>query len=132
MAKTGTIISACVLIAISIVLAFQVHRIKSLKSEIEKARNEISIANARIDSLSDTIERSTLATNALFKALNDSAQRYAEKIETVEASGDACDWLDDVLPDSVRSLYGCTGKNESSAKGYDGALLKEGARKDGH
>lgn len=132
MEKIWPAILCAFVVALISMICILAYKIDCMQIRIDEADARIVSANARIDSLSKTLERTGRATDALFSALNDGARRYAEKIEAVDNDDDACDWLDDVLPDSVRSLYGCGASNHKAAKLDDSAMQKDGAGKDGN
>lgn len=106
-----------VLIAVPIVLVvvgFGLHswrvsiQMDTLKTSLETTQKELAASKVEIEQLKDISIRQDNATKRLFKQMTSGAESYVQKVQSINADKDACDWLDAVLPDSVREQYAGT------------------------
>lgn len=105
------IIITCVIFALT---CFAIAAIKIQHDRIVRLSSQLSDADAKIQMLTDEIEMVRAITEkgnnvqtVYIERIKADAAEHAEKIIEVETDESACDWLDQLLPDSVRQRYGC-------------------------
>lgn len=103
-----TIISTLIAI-IAIMASIHASNTNKLKHENELMKAEMEKSNARMrdlenmcNTLEDTEKRREKAYSELIKKQEEATQKNVESIKQIESSMDACDWLDELLPESLR------------------------------
>ena len=95
------------IIGMWVCVARQSDQLDAMAVQLEATQKELTAAQSEIERLKDTAERNETASNILFDRMNKGAKNYVQKVHEVETDDGACDWLDALLPDSVRKYY-CT------------------------
>ena len=106
-------------------------RLDEMAGKLETTQKELTAAKAEIEQLNQTAARQTEAQNILFDRINEGAKSYVQKVHEIETDDGACEWLDALLPDSVRKYYGCnpSGAGDDTAPADPvAAMLKASAR----
>lgn len=114
-----------VLIAVPIVLVvvgFGLHswrvstRLDTITASLDATNKELASSKAEIEQLKDISVRQDKANDLLFKHMTSGVESYVQKVRSINADKSACDWLDIVLPDSVREQYAGTVSGSSDSE----------------
>ena len=118
------------------IYAEQADRLEVMAAQLESTQKELEAAKTTIERMQSAAERDDMATQVFVDRIDKGAKSYVEKMHDVEADDDACDWLDALLPDSLRKHYGCTGAHggydDTSAGVLDAAMREAGAGTNGN
>lgn len=105
------IIIICVIFVLTIAAIIAM---KAQHDRIVRLSSQLADADARIEMLTDAIDRvraiaekGNNVQTVYIERIKADAAEHADKIIEVETDESACDWLDQLLPDSVRKRYGC-------------------------
>ena len=109
-------IALLALLILSLVLGLLVTRYQSAKLDamaerLENAKKETASARAEIERLKQIQARQSEAEKVYFERADDGAKNYAEKIKDITNDDSACNWLDQSLPDSLRTQFGCADRD---------------------
>lgn len=109
-------------------------RLDDAESALEDAQADNIWMRAELERLRDDLARQERADRVFVEQTEKAAKSHAEKITLIQTDSDACKWLDDLLPASVRdSIDACAGSQDLKAAitPADG-LRKAEAGKDGN
>lgn len=84
----------------------QTARLEAMSIRLETTQKDLLAAQAAIEQLNEIIARQEAASDILITRIDEGAKSYVEKVHDIDSDDDACDWLDALLPDSVRKYYG--------------------------
>ena len=105
-------------------------RLECVTAQLEQAEKEIQEAMGQIDALRDLSKRSDKAHEVLIRRVESGVKSYADKMQTLD-DGDACDWLDQRLPDVLRKAYECGNADRNTSRDIITALQEPGGARDG-
>lgn len=83
-------------------------RLKQRQDELQNAQKSLEKSRQEYMILSDKSKRDEQSLEALVSVVKTEQNAASQRLECVESSNDAHDWLDDPLPDSVRMCFGHT------------------------
>jgi hypothetical protein len=106
------VICAVAMVGTAIALLVTIHENNSLRSSIDKARNETADLQRRLDQservceiMKHQVEKTEQVVTQYSHAVGKEETISHEKLKEVSHDKTACDWLDAVLPDSIQLLY---------------------------
>lgn len=129
------VVIAVVILGFWIYAEKMAEQLEAMAAQLEATQKELETANATIGRMQSAAERDSIATQVFVDSVDKGAKGYVEKMHDVEADDDACDWLDALLPDSLRKHYGCSangGYDDTAAGVLDAAMREAGAGTNGN
>lgn len=106
------VICAVAMVGTAIALLVTIHENNSLRSSIDKVRNETADLQRRLDQservceiMKHQVEKTEQVVTQYSHAVGKEETISHEKLKEVSHDETACDWLDAVLPDSIQLLY---------------------------
>lgn len=105
-------------------------RLDGVTAQLVQAKIEIREARGQIDALRDLSKRSDKAHEALIRRVERGGETYAEKMQSLD-DDDACDWLDQRLPDVLRKAYECGNADRKAPRDIVATLQEPGGARDG-
>ena len=121
-------------VAVWICFAGMQRRLESAETALEDAQADNAWIRSELERLRDELARREAAGRVFIEQTEKAAESHAEKIKIIQSDDDACKWLDDVLPASVRDTIGACAENKNNhATGlFDDVVRKAEAVKDGN
>lgn len=105
-------------------------RLEGVAAQLERAEIEIQEARGQIETLRDLSRRSDKAHEVLIRRVESGVKSYADKIQSLD-DDDACDWLDQRLPDVLRKAYECGNADRNTSRDTITSLQESGGARDG-
>lgn len=105
-------------------------RLEDVTVQLAQAEQEIREARGQIDALRDLSRRSDKAHEVLIRRVESGARSYADKMQTLD-DDNACDWLDQRLPDVLRKAYECGNADRNASRDIITTLQEPGGARDG-
>lgn len=105
-------------------------RLEGVTAQLAQAKIEIQEARGQIDALRDLSRRSDKAHEVLIRRVESGVKSYADKMQTLD-NDDACDWLDQRLPDVLRKAYECGNADRNTSRDIITAMQEPGGARDG-
>lgn len=108
-------------------------RLESAESALEDAQAENVWIRSELERLRDVLARQEKADRVFIEQTEKAAESHADKITLIQTDEKACQWLDDLLPASVRDTIGaCAGNKDNHAASIsDDRMRKAEAVKNG-
>jgi hypothetical protein len=128
------IIAAIIPIA-CLAVSNRIHRadLSAVSARLADVSIRLDSATAEIATLRDIADKKEKSQIVYIERIDKGASEYAEKIREIETDGDACDWLNARLPDSLRARYASadgTDCNRAPADDSDDAMPETDAGDD--
>lgn len=116
-------------ICLAVYVAVLSHRLEHSEKALEEAQALNVQMQAEMAALRDDMIRSQEAGRVFNDRIEQAAHEHADKIQTLEDDKNACDWMDAVLPASVRDSFvaACgSSRNNAAIVSDDGMQQAEG------
>ena len=113
-------------VAVLICFAGMQRRLESAETALEDAQADNAWIRSELERLRDELARREQADRVFIEQTEKAAESHAEKIKIIQTDDDACKWLDDVLPASVRDTIGaCAGNKDNHAASLSDDRLRK-------
>ena len=104
-------------------------KLEGVTAQLAQAKIEIQEARGQIEALRDLSRRSDKAHEVLIRRVESGVKSYAEKMQSLDDN--ACDWLDQRLPDVLRKAYECGNADRKASRDIVTTLQEPGGARDG-